>query len=479
MDKPNGLLPGVECIPLNKRGLTQATVKDYGYGVVNGQQVAPYYDKKGHLVAQKVRTKDKSFYWLGDSSKASLFGMNTLSGSRMVVVTEGEIDAMSIRQALGGNWPAVSVPNGAQSAHEAVKSCLDELSSFDKVVLCYDNDDPGREALEKTVALFPPGKVWTVNLGQYKDANEMLVDGKADELRAAVFGAQAWRPDGVVDLYDCREAIAATPQMGRLYPWDGLNQMLFGYRPKELITWTAGTGTGKTALVSEVCYSLVMGGTKTGIVYLEEGVDKSGRRLVGLHLNKPLHLPGYECPNEEFDQAFEEVFGGQRLFAYDHFGSLDEDVLANRIRYMVKALGCEVIILDHVSMVVSGAGLDKDERRMLDYIMTTLRSLSQETGATIHVVSHLRRVDGKPAEEGGQISLAHLRGTQAIAQLSDAVIAAERNQQGEDCHLTQLRVLKNRYVGITGVACTLKYNTDTGRLMEVRPEEEQDGDQDY
>ncbi len=269
-----------------------------------------------------------------------------------------------------------------------------------------------------------------------------------------------------------KDRVSKPLSMGVEYPWHGLNALLYGFRPQELITWTAGTGVGKTAVVSELVHHLVTNAITTGIVYLEEGIDRAGKRIVGIEMDKPLHLPGVEYTQEEFDDAWDRTLGSGHLYAYDHFGSLAEDILLSRIRYMVKALGCRVIILDHVSMVVSGMDLDADERRTLDHIMTSLRSLTQETGATIHVVSHLRRIDGKRGhEDGEQVSLSHLRGSQAIAQLSDAVIGLERNQQadGEDRNRTTIRVLKNRYAGTTGKCAALQFSPNTGRLREVDP----------
>jgi len=465
----------ISVMPLSARGLTQDTCARYGYGVAkyNGTtvQVAPFCDYKGRVLGQKVRLPGKDFRVLGVIPGDAMFGRQLLRGSgRMVVITEGEIDAMSVSQAMGNTWPVVSIPHGAGSAAACIAANLEVLEGYDRVVLCFDNDEPGKEAVEAVVNMFSPGKVSVVDLGTHKDANEMLVADKPDELRNAVWNAAEYRPDGVVNLADLKERIAAPLEQGIKYPWEGLNRMLYGFRPQELVTWTAGTGVGKTAVVSELVYALLMQGIRVGIVYLEEGVERAGRRIVGLHLNKPLHLPDQKVTEEEFNAAFDETLGSGNLFAYDHFGSLDESVLLNRIRYMVKGLRCQVVVLDHISMVVSGADLDADERRMLDHTMTSLRTLTQETKAAFHVVSHLRRGQGKAHEEGGQVSLAHLRGTQAIAQLSDAVIACERNQQSEDKderNTTRLRVLKNRYAGITGQACDLKFDHQTGRINEM------------
>jgi twinkle protein len=126
----------------------------------------------------------------------------------------------------------------------------------------------------------------------------------------------------------------------------------------------------------------------------------------------------------------------------------------------------DYLVLDHLSIVVSGQG-DGDERRMIDNTMTKLRALVEETKLGLILVSHLKRPEGKGHEEGAATSLAQLRGSAAIAQLSDMVIGLERNQQElEDRNKTVVRVLKNRFSGETGIACALNYNPNTGAMSE-------------
>ena len=121
-------------------------------------------------------------------------------------------------------------------------------------------------------------------------------------------------------------------------------------------------------------------------------------------------------------------------------------------------------------MLVSAVS-EGDERRAIDTIMTKLRSLVEETGAGIVLVSHLRRVDGNKGHENGvEVSLSHLRGSNSIGQLSDCVIALERNQQSDDideARTTRVRVLKSRYTGDVGLATHLLYDGETGRLSEI------------
>lgn len=484
------LVEDIEIRDLKARGISAKTCEKYNYGggVFHGKpvQVACYYDKAGKLVAQQLRHPDKTFTNVGDQSKAGLFGQHLVrSGGKLAVITEGQLDALAVTEAMGLTWPAMSVRNGSGSAVKEIKEQLEFLNTFEHVVILFDNDDPGREATGKVVELFEPGKVKVGVYHPYKDACDWASKGKYKELRDLVWSAKEYRPDGIVNMREMRAEVMAPLKMGRQFPWSGLNKMTYGFRPQELVTWTAGTGVGKSAMVSEVVYQMITEANENteenesvGIIYLEEGVARSGRRLVGLHVNKPLHLPGNEITPEEMNEAFDFLYGKDKVFSYDHFGSLDPDVLLARIRYMIKGLDCKVVVLDHISMVVSGQDISADERKTLDYLVTKLRSLLQETNGSLHIVSHLRRVGGKPHEEGGQVSLQDLRGTQAIAQLSDIVIAAERNQQASDedeKNTTTLRVLKNRYAGLTGVACKLKYNRETGRLSEC-PFEEDEGD---
>ena len=145
------------------------------------------------------------------------------------------------------------------------------------------------------------------------------------------------------------------------------------------------------------------------------------------------------------------------------------------IRNYARGYDCKWIILDHLSIVVSEQEGALDERKAIDAIMTKLRKIVQETGIGLFLISHLKRPQGKAHEEGGQVSLSELRGSAAIAQLSDIVIGLERNQQADDPIIrnqTTLRVIKNRFSGLTGKACRLQYDSDTGRLTEVMEDAE-------
>jgi twinkle protein len=315
--------------------------------------------------------------------------------------------------------------------------------------------------------MLPVGKVLVMHLTR-KDANEVLVNDGAAPITQAFWNATEWRPDGIVSGEDLWQEILNSKDAESIsYPWPCLDVRTKGLRKGELVTITAGSGIGKSSFVREVAYHLIKHGETVGMLMLEESTTKTALELMGLALDVSLPQRKSEVTEEQLRAAFSQTVGSGHLYLYDHFGSTDVDNLLNKIRYMSKALGCSWIILDHLSIVVSG--LDgNDERKLIDRAMTMLRTLVQETGIGLLVVSHLRRPDGKGHEEGAQVSLSQLRGSHAIAQLSDMVIGLERNQQSDvEEDMTTVRVLKNRSYGKCGKTGVLLYSDATGRMTDA------------
>jgi twinkle protein len=465
------------------RGITQDTGRKFGYGYGTDSagtkvHVANYYDDQGQLCGQKLRYPNKEFKVLGTVSKRFFGGNLWPATGRKICITEGELDALSLSQVQQNKWPVVSIPNGADSAVATLKANLSMLEGYDQVVLMFDNDEPGKAAAVKAAEVLTPGKACIAVLPE-KDANDMLLKGKSVQLVEAMWSAKVYRPDGVVSGEAVWEKVAVEDKrLSVAYPWEGLTRLTHGMRMGELVTFTAGTGVGKSLICRTLAHDLLRRGYKVGYIALEESVRRSVLGILSIEMQRPLHLTDFKP--EELRPAFDKLMGEERFFAYDHFGSVDSTNLLNRIRYLQKACGCQWIVLDHLSIVVSGLDPGEDERRSIDRTMTLLRSMVEETGMGLFVVSHLRRVGEGPAHENGsEVSLSHLRGSQSIAQLSDMVIALERNQQSDDeRNFTTVRVLKNRYSGDTGIACTLKYDPVTGTVAEchhvAKPKKQKD-----
>lgn len=470
--------------PLNKRKLTQETVEKWGYkqGTYKGKKVhlANYRDIQGNLVAQKVRFPNKDFLFIGDTQNSGLYGQHLWrDGGKMVVVTEGELDALSVSQIQGNKWPVVSVPNGSAGAKKALAKQLEWLEKFESVILMFDNDEAGLKAVDDCVTLFSPGRVKIAKL-PLKDASEMLQSGRSKEVVEAIWEAKVFRPDGIVDGKDLWDLVSSNDVNDSIdYPYPGLNSKTMGIRKGEIVCITAGSGIGKSQVCREIAYHMLLQDKKVGYIALEESNKRTALGFISLYLNRPIHLQNVEVNDEDLKDGFENTLGTGNLYFYDHWGSMDVEHLLSKIRYMVRGLGCEYIILDHISIVVSGME-GGDERRMIDNAMTKLRSLTEEVQCGMILVSHLRRPSGdKGHEDGAKTSLAQLRGSHSLGQLSDIVLGCERNQQGEDPDVTKVRVLKNRWTGETGIATQLHYSKATGRMSEVEFTEEEESNQDF
>ena len=458
-------------MPIPSRAIHMDVCKRYDYriGEHNGDacHIATYRDEERNIVSQKIRLEGKDFRSIG--SPTCFWGQHLWpNGGKRLTITEGEIDCLTVAQVVGeGKWPVVSLPSGAQGAKKVFQKQMKWLEKFEEVILMFDNDEPGNKAAEACSHVLPAGSCKIAKLTA-KDPNELLVEGRSREIVDAYWQAKVWRPDTIIDGTELLDRLTTSKVNESVpYPWDGLNDKTHGLRKGEIVTVCAGSGIGKSAVTKELAYHLLTHtDKKIGYIALEESIERTANSIIGLDMNKLLHLEPIQV-NDDYRKSFEKTVGSGRVFFYDHWGSLESDNLLSHIRYMAKALGVEYLVLDHLSIVVSG--LDSgDERRIIDNTMTKLRALVEECKIGLILVSHLKRPEGRGHENGAETSLAQLRGSASIAQLSDIVCGLERDQQNAEArNTTNIRVLKNRFSGDTGLASTLTYSHITGRLAET------------
>lgn len=467
----------------------------------DGDYVFPYYDSVGDVGWAKYRSPDKKFSiqkLKGQTfSNAMLFGSHLFPAGkkatnnkfeRMITIVEGEFDALAAWELMGKKGGVVSLLNGAQSVKQMLKNPdnYEYLNSFDTIVVCLDNDEPGKKATKELCAAFHPKKIKLFpHQPGFKDANDYLEQKMFKKFNDLWWKAEPYREDGIVggDILIDR-IVNRPPSVCYRYPYDGLNDKTFGMRMSEMVTLTAMTGVGKTQLYRELTYSFLtdpdpvlfkenlpediqIDDLRIGILSIEESPDVSLEGLASLHMHQPLHLPDTPRDDEAIRGALKELVyddeGECRVYFYDQFGSNDVENIISKVWFMVKGLDCNVIVLDHINMIVSDQRQD-DERRALDEIATKLKQMTKDLNINLHIVAHQNR-------EG------NIRGTAAIEQLSNVVIYSERDLDEEDDvkrNTTTVSVKKCRFSGRTGPAAWLFFNEETSRMEEV--DEPLDGD---
>ena len=454
---------------LQKRNISEKVCQQYRIYKDGDVLRFYYFDDAGVAKGCKVKTKSKIFTYEGETP-GTLFGQHLFPATgKRVVITEGELDAASCSEAMPG-WPMVSLPSGAAAARKSVQRALQWLQGYEEIVLFFDNDEAGRKAAEDAAGVLPPGKTKIARLEEYKDASDALQVNDTEAIRRAIWDAKPYRPDGIVDGKSLLDLVTTpTPPSDHDYPFTGLQSKLHGIRFGELLTITAGSGIGKSSFCRELATHLLTKGERVGYLALEESNRRTALGLMSAAVGKSLHIGNHD--RTTLTEAYNYSLAKWNLFLFDGFGSFDPDVIYNRIEYLACGLDTKVIFLDHLSILMSG--LEGDERRMIDVTMTKLRSLVERTGIAMFLVSHLRRTSNDTNhEEGARVTLGQLRGSAAIAQLSDGVIALERNQQADrGGSSTTVRVLKNRYSGEVGVACQLTYDLDTCKFTETEADD--------
>lgn len=412
----------------------------------------------------KVRLiASKSFQMVGDEhpDDPPLFGQSVFnSGSyKHIIITEGELDAISVYQLLNGRCAGVSV-RSSSSAESDCKRARDYLNSFERIYLCFDNDEPGNNAKAKVARLFDYNKVYDLALTKYKDANEYLSqESGEDEFRDIFKNARKFQPEGIVSTLSEIISILQRDRKASIasYPFSELQRVTGGIRSGERVLLTALEGIGKTEYVRAIEHSILRNtDLNLGIIHLEEPQERSIRGLIGYELGAPTHLSDSVYSVDELTTKWQGlVRRDERVHFLKHHDTDDLDTIVDRIRFMVTTLGVHIVFLDHISWLVADAG-DKATSQ-LQYLSQKLTKLVDSLGFTLFYISHIND-DGKALY------------SRNVAKIADLRIDIHRNILAEnelDRNTSYLTVTKNRHNGITGPAGKLYFNPKTFMLSET------------
>ena len=460
-------------------GITKRTCEEFDYVVNGDRHFANYRDSDGLVVCQHIRTfNPKGFRWLGRRAgvKPQLFGQH-LGNSGHLIITEGEKDALATHESLTRKerhkTTVVSVPDGAQSAHNAIVEHLGWIGGFDKVTIMFDSDEPGIKASARCAEIIGPKARIVTGLG-YKDAADAHGAGDDYAIRRAISQATGHRPAGIVCATELTDNVLEPKfSRGLDLPWLGWNTCTEGLKPGELWLLSGGTGIGKSLFSRSMALRLASNGVKVAYLGYEESVCTTYERMLSESLGRPFHLMDLE----ERKAVKEEVLEASKTFApnlflIDKFGSDDFDTFLSDVKHYVLNEQCSVVFLDHFSILADGVALTVDQRRAIDKAIKDLKTLAMQLNFTFVVVCHLSRNGSgfQSHEEGGEPTLAELRGSQSLAQIPDYIWMLQRQPTHEDAdqaNITKCWLKKNRVKGEVGHMASLQFIPRTCRFVEL------------
>jgi len=454
----------------NYRGIYKRTQSFYGVYTkfISGVPYSIAYPFAND--ALKVRVLPKKFFTSGPIADAHLFGKNLFDPGSFstVLITEGENDTMAAFQMLHERVAVVSVKN-ASTAFGDIKAEREYLNAFKKIVFCLDNDKPGQEAqrLITNSGLFDYEKVYRVSLTRHKDAHAYLEAGEIEEFINAFEHAKRYTPDAIINSFeDIKNALDAEHD-GPLasYPFETLNECLIGLHGSEFILVKGLEKIGKT----ELCRAIVhknLKDTKINIatIFLEESVDTTIKGVATYELETPCALEQSGVSKEDILRGYKRALGDNpsRLYIHTHFMSEDESELLDNIRFLVTVAGCRLVLLDNLTMLVTGRE-DEDERLRIDRTVRRLRDLVNELHFCLVLVAHVND-DGKT------------RGSRLPDKLANTIIYMERDKMAAnilDRNSLKFYVEGARAQGTkTGPAGSAFFDPITFKLRDVHVEDQ-------
>lgn len=442
--------------------------------------------KHGQLTGYKVRLPDKRFSKVGDTKDCEFFGIHTareaLKGlpknSRTLYITEGEIDCLSVYQALcsestnANAFPAVvSLPAGAGCAAKSMSQNMEFLNEFTKVVLCFDKDEPGLDATADAARVIGSKAYEWGDVGGFKDANDILLAGQDAKIKeAVVLNSIQYMPAGIATVDDLLEDVLKKPTYGLSYPWPTLTETTFGLKRGLLIGIGAGVGIGKTDWFSQLSAHLMQEHNEAvGLFKLEEPPAKSIKTIAGKIAKVPFHRPDMPYEEQLLVDTVQSLRG--KVYAYNHFGFKGWADIKRDIRTL-SGYGVGYFIVDPLTALIAQ---EDNEYKALNAMMEEMAALTQELNVTIFYSSHLNIPSkGLSHEEGGDVKEAQFTGSRAMIRWSHYIIGISRNKNALDSNgepdlearnISYCQILKDREYGRT-CRFPINYNADTTEYLE-------------
>lgn len=451
-----------ELMALENRRISRKTCEYYGYEVSKQHQcqIANYFDASGKKVMQQLRNKGKKFPLKGNKEyNKTLYGswLFTPSENVFITITEGQIDALSIAEVTGCKYPVVSLPNGTKAAREVLLQHKEWLEGFKHIVLAFDNDKPGQEAVEDCLSVFEPGKV-RVAKWRRKDASDHLQASEEAEIRKTLFEAAQYLPSPILTGSRLLATLSEYKLKTKPWPWQSVNLVLSPIIIPGIYTIAALPGVGKTVVVGDIIRSVIAAGGKVGVITLEQSVPKLVIKLAATICGLDTKAMANRLPTQKELDLCEPITDNIVTFDHKTYGSSLSTILES-LPYMARALDCEYIIFDNLSYAATS--IPEDERRGIDQAMVNLKNCCEKYEFTLFNVCHLN-------DDNPDFTKATIRGSRGVMMYSDYIIHLGRNTESDDendRNILKFHVKKDRETGMdTGKTVELFYNHESKAL---------------
>jgi twinkle protein len=406
-----------------ERNIPAEIVQRYKIGEAGEDIIFPFLLPDGVLAMAKSRkaidgAKPKP---TAADCEPVLFGWQAIpEGAREIVITEGEIDALSWA-AYG--LPALSVPygGGGGAKQRWIESEFERMDRFEKIYISTDMDKEGEVAADEIANRLGRHRCLRVNL-PHKDANECLVKGISQaEMRGFLANAAHLDPEGLRKASDFADAVAAlfwpahdTP-IGYSTPYKKLGDKLL-FRPGELTLWTGASGGGKSQILSDCMVDWVSQGSRVCLSSLEMKPEQSLKRMCK-------QTVGVDRPT---DRAIRAALSwlDNGLLLYERVGKAGIKGLLEIFSFARAKYGCDQFVVDSLMRL----GIDQEDYSGQERALFELVDWVLANSVHLHLVAHSRKGD----KDRGVPETEDVKGAMEIGANAFNIIAVWRNRKLED-----------------------------------------------
>jgi len=458
---------------LKLRKISKETQQAYKIGCdTDGNIIFPFYENS-ELVFVKFRParkveKGERKAWRESDTKPILFGMDLCEIEYPLVITEGEIDAMSLYES--GIHNVVSVPSGADDL-TWLDTCWNWLKQFSTIVIFGDNDAPGiHMAREITKRLNSENIIKVVELPEgIKDANELLYRKGKEAVKTAYNNAKEVQIAGIIRLADVKPIdVKSIPRT--LSNVRQLDIAMGGFLDGELTVWTGRRGEGKSTLLGQMMLEAVEQGKKV-CAYSGELRADWFKYWIELQAAGPKYCKTYVDDLNEKEKIYVDEAAAIKIRQWysDLFYMYDNEIATIKgeeitilkiFEYAAKRYGCKVFLVDNLMTANSQTTKDEDYFRAQSNFVGELVNFARIYNTHVHLVAH-------PRKSGRDLDCDDVSGIGDITNRAHNVISwsrlddLEKAKHGAD---GILKILKNRSYG-ANATIGFRYDPISRRLF--------------
>lgn len=434
-------------------------------------QLYPIFENSS-LAGFKVRELPKKFSVIGKmGNESDLFGQYRFrnSNSKRILITAGEVDCMSAYEMLNARndkgyepIPVVSAVVGETGSYKQIKNHFEWLDRFEHIVVCYDSDKAGEEAVANVAKVIPKEKLLVMSL-PLKDANEMLVNNRDKQFVSAFFNAKPYVPAGITGSSSLHDSMLESASLKKipLPPFMHRLQKCLsgGIALGHIVNIAGASGQGKSTIVDELVYHWIFNSPyKVGIVPMEASQGIYALNILSRHVGRKISAIESDEEKLAFLNSDAVVEKEKHLFftetGEDRFYIVDNrdasvDALKKLVERMIVECECKVIVLDPLSDILDN--LTTEEQAVF---MGWQKRMLLSHGVTFVNVCHTRKTSQgeKAGSQGGNLSEESIHGSSSVYKSGSVNLILGRNKEAEDeieRNTTYLKLSKNRWAGVT------------------------------